>query len=115
VFVGVLVVAIRPRGDRPWARIVGLACVVVIGGMVFARWGQNTGLPWFVYYTLPALLTLLAPPLVLRMTAREAVPYLLMAVLMAPAIHVFFSAFLDWHDYMPFFDVPSLADMFRRS
>jgi hypothetical protein len=41
--------------------------------------------------------------------------YLPMAVLMTPAIHVFFSLFVGRHDYMPFpFYVPSLAELIHR-
>lgn len=113
MFVAVLRLAIRSRPRTPWRAVVALALVVVVGGMVFAKWGQNTGLPWFVYYTIPALLTVFAPPLVLRMTRRELIPYLLMATLMAPAIHIFFSLAFGWHDYMPFIRVPSIADLWR--
>ena len=38
-----------------------------------------------------------------------------MAFLMAPAIHIFFSLFVGWHDYMPFpFYIPSLMELLYR-
>jgi hypothetical protein len=37
-----------------------------------------------------------------------------MAILMAPAIHVFFSLFIGWHDYMPFpVYIPTLMSLVR--
>jgi hypothetical protein len=67
---------------------------------------------WWIYYGFPALMTFFLPPLVLRMNIAEMGGYLPMAVLMAPAIHVFFSLFIGWHDYMPFpFYIPSLAEL----
>lgn len=37
----------------------------------------------------------------MRMTRREIVQYLPLALVMGPAIHLFFSLFIGWHDYMP--------------
>jgi len=111
VFVGLLLFVLRSRRDRPWTLILILASVVVVGGMLFARWGQNSGLSWLVYYTIPALATVFLPPLVLRMTGVETRRYLLLALLMAPAIHVFFSFCFGWHDYMPFLYVPAASEV----
>lgn len=111
VFLAVLAIVIKGRSSRPWLRMVLLTLIVVVGGMVFAKWGQNSGLSWTIYYTVPALLTVLAPPVALRFTKGEVVHYLVLSLLMAPAIHAFFSLLFDWHDYMPFFYVPSLRDV----
>ena len=86
---------------------------IVFGGMLFARWTYGPGFPWWIFYGLPALVTFLAPPILFRMSARETARYVVMAVLMAPAIHVFFSFFVGWHDYMPVFYVPSVWDLLR--
>jgi hypothetical protein len=85
-----------------------VAFIVVVVGMVFAKWGANIGLHWIVYYGLPAAITILLPPLVFRMRGREVVEYLVIASLNAPVIHVFFSFFFGWHEYMPFIHVPSM-------
>jgi hypothetical protein len=46
------------------------------------------------------------------MNLEEMGRYVPLAVLMAPAIHVFFSVFVGWHDYMPFpAYVPSLLEL----
>jgi hypothetical protein len=79
--------------------------------MVFAKYGNNFGLPWWIYYTVPALATLLVPPIAFRLQRRELAHYLVLAFLSSPAIHVAFSLFLGWHEYMPFIPVPSLKQL----
>jgi hypothetical protein len=84
--------------------------------MLFARYGHILfQLPWWIYYGLPALMTFLFPPLLLKMNRSEIGHYVPMAVLMAPAIHVFVSLFIGWHDYMPFpVYIPSLLEIVHR-
>ena len=109
VFVGLLRFVTRKRPARPGAvAVAAVAAVVVVGGMAFAKFGNNLGLPWWIYYTVPALATLLLPPVVFRLRHRELAQYLVLAFLSSPAIHVAFSLFLGWHEYMPFIPVPSL-------
>jgi hypothetical protein len=111
LFLAVLAVATRGRAKKPNAPLLAiLTVIVVVFGMVFARYGHILlQLPWWIYYGLPASLTFLLPPIVLKMKRAEVVRYVPMAVLMAPAIHVFFSLFVGWHDYMPFpVYIPSL-------
>jgi CDP-diglyceride synthetase len=119
IFVAVLRFTIRARIEKPTiGTLVALGVVVVIMGMLFARYSHVTfhHLPWEVYYGLPALVTLLLPPIWLRMSRREVLQYLPLALLMAPAIHVIFSFFVGWHDYMPFpFPIRSLAEILKRS
>ena len=110
VFGLILRFATRKRQVRPGLPILAvLAGIVCVGGMYFAVFAQQAGWPWWVYYTVPALITLFLPPTALRMSRREALPYLTLALLSSPAIHVVFSLLLDWHEYMPFLRVPSLA------
>ena len=109
VFIAILHFILRKRTTaRPHYLIALIAVIVVVGGMVFAKLTQNAGWPWWIYYTVPAAVTLLLPPFALRMSRSELWRYLVLAFLSAPAIHVAFSFFLDWHDYMPFLHVPSL-------
>ncbi len=119
LFVGVLLFVVRNRIVKPSAQtILALGAVVVILGMIFARYSHVTlpHLPWEIYYGLPALTTLLLPPVWLRMSRWEILYYLPLALFMAPAIHVIFSFLIGWHDYMPFpFYIPSLAELIRRS
>ena len=87
------------------------AFIVTVGGMLFAKVGQNSGLPWWIYYTVPMLVTVIVPPVVFRMSGRESLSYLMLAFLSSPVIHVAFSFFLGWKDYMPFIDVPALWEL----
>ncbi|SFQ35601.1 hypothetical protein [Hymenobacter arizonensis] len=86
-----------------------LALVVVVFGMVFGKHGATAGLPWWVYYPMPMLLTVLLPPLVLRLNRRTTAAYLALSFLSAPVIHVLFSFFLGWTEYMPFWKIPALS------
>ena len=114
VFVLILRVALRRRAVRPASgRVLAVAFVVVVVGMVFAKWGAITGLSWVIYYGLPALVTVALPPRVFRLRGAEIGEYLLMAFLNAPAIHIVFSLFLGWHEYLPFIHIPSIWSLVR--
>lgn len=105
----------RKRPVRPSLLALSVvSAIVVVGGMLFAKLGQNAGWPWWIYYTVPALVTLVLPPLVFRFALRELWQYLVLAFLSSPAIHVLFSLLLGWHDYMPFLSVPSLQELLNR-
>lgn len=72
VFVAIVAFVLRKRSrSLAWARLVAVASIVVVGGMTFAKYGHNAGLPWWVYYTLPALVTFLLPPLAFDFNRRE--------------------------------------------
>jgi hypothetical protein len=50
------------------------------------------------------------------MLRREIAQYLPLAWLTAPTIHLFFSLFVGWHDYMPFPTyIPSVVEMIRHA
>ncbi len=89
-----------------------VSSVVVVGGMLFGKYGATTfGLPWWIYYPVPALLTILLPPIVFRMSAGRTILYLVLSATSAPLIHVLFAFFLGWDEYMPFLHVRSLASL----
>jgi hypothetical protein len=81
--------------------------------MVFAKYGVLTGWPWWIYYGAPALLTWVLPPLVFNLNRKQIVRYLILAFLVAPIIHVLFSFFLGWKEYMPFIPVPAIWELFH--
>ena len=111
VVVAILRQVMRRRAFAPKAwKIFAVASVVVFGGMLFARYGAQSGLPWWIYYTVPMLVTVSLPPTAFSMTIRETTWYIVLAFLSAPVIHVVFSFFLGWREYMPFLHVPSLWD-----
>lgn len=112
VFGAVLYFVLRRRERAGLiAHVLRIGLVVIVGGMVFAKVGQNAGWPWWVYYTVPMLLTVFLPPLYFRMTRREVPEYLVLAFLSAPVIHLVFSFLVGWKDYMPFLGVPSLWEL----
>jgi hypothetical protein len=108
-FVAILRWVLRRR-DRPAPAFTygWLAALVVVAGMILAKVGATAGWPWWIYYGVPAALTWVLPPVALRMRSRETIEYLVLAALMAPAIHVFFSLFVGWTEYLPFIPVPTL-------
>ena len=105
-FIGLLIFTLRARSQKPVFRILLLALLVVVCGMLFARITYGKGVPWWIFYGLPALVTFVLPPLILRMSGRELLLYVPLAIMMSPVIHIFFSFFFGWHDYMPLFYVP---------
>jgi hypothetical protein len=114
LFGAVLLWVLRRRPERPAILTTAwVSLVVVVGGMVFARYAANLGVTPIVYYGAPALITLLLPPIVFRMRASEVVQYLILAFLSSPLIHILFSLALAWHEYLPFWYVPSLGELLR--
>ncbi len=112
VFILVLAFTVRKRLQRPVFTILVLALIAVVGGMIFARITYGKGVPWWIFYGVPALVTFVLPPLVLKMSKKELLVYVPIALIMAPAIHILFSFFLGWHDYMPLFYVPYWRELF---
>ncbi|MBC3813235.1 hypothetical protein [Undibacterium aquatile] len=112
VFFWLIRFSLRQRESKPEARsLMRVMAIVVVGGMLFAKYGNNMGLPWWIYYTIPALATLLLPPVVFRMSVSELRLYLILALFSSPMIHVMFSLVLGWKEYMPFIPVPSLREL----
>ena len=111
-FVVVLLLTMRKRPKKPIFKIILLSFIAVVGGMIFARVTFGKNLPWYIFYGIPAFVTFVLPPLVLKMKKHELMFWIPVSVLMAPAIHVFFSFFFGWHDYMPLFYVPYWHDLF---
>lgn len=112
VYYSLLNFIVRKRSPRPYIKILLLTLLVTAGGMIFARITYGRNLPWWIFYGIPALLTFLLPPIVLRMSWREILRYIPLAILMSPAIHIFFSFFIGWHEFMPLFYIPSWRQLF---
>ena len=73
--------------------VIFLAFLLVIVGMLLGKYGAQYGLPWWIYYPIPMLMTVLLPPIVLKMNVRKTVFYLILSFLLAPLIHFLFSFF----------------------
>ena len=111
-FIVILRFVTRRRDARPRpAAVLAVAGVVVVGGMLFAKFGNNAGLPWWIYYTVPALVTLAVPPAIFAFSGKESAQYLVLAFLSSPVSHASFSFLLGWHEYLPFIPVPSLHEL----
>jgi hypothetical protein len=108
IVVAAILAGLLARRDESlrWRTLIWVSAVVGPGGMLFARYGAVSGLPWWIYYTVPMLLTLFLPYFVFQMKGREWLTYLLLALLSAPAIHIVFALTLGWREYMPFLPWP---------
>lgn len=113
LYVGVLRVVLgRTAFQRRLPTVGVVSVVVVVGGMLIGKYGATLlALPWWIYYPLPAALTLILAPVVFRFTLRRTLLYLLLAFASAPAIHAAFSFFLGWGEYMPFWPIPSVYEL----
>lgn len=74
-------------------------------GMLFGKYGANWGLKWWIYYTIPMLMNVLLPPVILQMNKGRTFLYLLLSAFSAPLIHMFFSVGFGWTEYMPFWKI----------
>jgi hypothetical protein len=92
-------------------KIAVLATIVVVFGMLFGKYGATMNLPWWLYYPIPMFATLLLPPVVLKFNARQTIIYIIFSFISAPFIHAFFSFFLGWTEYMPFWKIPFVGDL----
>lgn len=113
LYVGVLRLVLGRAAFRARPLAVGVvAAIVVVGGMLIGKYGATLlALPWWIYYPLPAALTLLLAPVVFRLSPRRTLWYLLLALASAPAIHAAFSFLLGWGEYMPFWPIPSVHEV----
>ena len=82
-----------------------LSIIVVVIGMLFGKFGAKWGLKWWLYYPIPMLMNVILPPFVLKMNIKKTILYLFLSFLSAPLIHLFFSLFLGWTEYMPFWKI----------
>ena len=111
-FYWLVIVTLHRRAHLPSRTAIGgVSAIVVIGGLLFAKVGATAGWPVWLYYGVPAALTWFLPPAAFRMVRRELLQYVVLAVLLAPSVHVAFSFFLGWNEYMPFIPVPSVREL----
>ncbi len=111
VFVSLLRLVLRNRERFPLRVVLILGLVCVCAGMTLAKYGATVGLPWWIYYSIPMLITVFLPPIALRMHKGKAAAYLILSFLAAPVIHAAFSFFLGWKSHMPFIKVPSYWEL----
>jgi hypothetical protein len=108
----VRVILPEPEFSQKRNLILALSFIVVVLGMLFGKFGANWGLPWWVYYTTPMLITVFLPPLALKLNTKRTIWYLILSFLSAPFIHICFSFFFGWQEYIPFWEVPYWKSVF---
>jgi len=112
VFLGVVRLAVpKTEFRKKHKKIILLGLIIVVFGMLFGKYGATMGLPWWLYYPVPMLLTVLLPPMILKLDTRKTVLYLILSFLSAPFIHFIFSFFLGWTEYMPFWKIQSINSL----
>lgn len=92
-----------------WSSVFGVAALISVLGILFGKYGQNFNLPWQIYYTVPAFVTIFLPPIAFRFTLYRAALYVALAFASAPLIHAAFFYSLGWEEYMPFLRLPRLG------
>lgn len=104
--------SLRQRYPNPTKQLMVLLVLSLLAAvcLVWERYTTGFGLPWWIYYPVPLLLTLLFPIFWFRMKRSEAVTYFLLTILAAPVSHILYSL-LGWKEFMPFIEVPSLLEM----
>jgi hypothetical protein len=60
-------------------QIIVLAMVVVVFGMLLGKYGATYNLPWWLYYPIPMLITVMLPPLILKLKTQKTIVYLLLS------------------------------------
>src|SRR5437660_10257821 len=88
-FIALLMFVTRNRNNRPEVRaLASTTFVVVVLGMIFARYGHIFFRPpWWIYYGVPALVTFLLPPAVLGLRRGEILKCVPRSALIAPTTH----------------------------
>jgi hypothetical protein len=109
VVIAIVRYSLRFRKYNPVDSLFNIMLLVVLEiiCMLLGKYGANWGLPWWIYYTIPMLLTIFVPTLYFKMNKKEAITYLVLTFISAPLIHVIFSLF-GWNNFMPFIKVSSL-------
>ena len=79
--------------------------------MIIGKYGANINLYWWIYYSIPLLLTVFVPTIYFKMNRSEVTKYLSLTFLSAPIIHILFSFFFGWKNYMPFIKIPSIWEI----
>ncbi|MEQ1487605.1 MAG: hypothetical protein ABL920_03860 [Methylotenera sp.] len=104
--------ALRSRATKPpRLKVIWVALIVVVVGMVFAKLGANAGLSPAIYYGIPVITALALPPFVFNMKKWEMLKYVTLTFISSPIIHIIFSAIIGWHEYLPFWYVPSISEL----
>jgi hypothetical protein len=74
VLATVILLSASFQGGRApsWPKAASVAALISVIGILFGKFGANFGLPWQIYYSVPALATIVAPPVLFRFTSALA-------------------------------------------
>ena len=101
-----LVIGSQYKGKSFLVNVIGM--ITVYGSFLITRYGNFLKLPAFLYYVLPLILTVFLPPLSLKMKSDQTLKYFAFSIIAVPVIHMFFSFFFGWGEFLPFLKIPSL-------
>ena len=104
---------LKTREQNPLLKIKNIFLLVFleITCMIIGKYGTNINLYWWIYYSIPLLLTVFFPTIYFKMNKSEVTKYLSLTFLSAPIIHILFSFFFGWKNYMPFIKIPSIWEI----
>ena len=104
---------LKTREHNPLLKFKNIFLLVFleIACMVIGKYGANINLYWWIYYSIPLLLTVFVPTIYFKMNKSEVTKYLSLTFLSAPIIHILFSFFFGWKNYMPFIKIPSIWEI----
>ena len=104
--------SLRKRAPNPINELKNIIILVVLEVfcMYLGKYGATLGIPWWIYYPIPMLLTIFFPPLYFKMVKNETITYILLTFISAPIIHILFSLF-GWKNYMLFINFPSIFEI----
>lgn len=111
LFLGIILLVLgRNRFQLLRNRILLTAFLCVFIGMLLGKYGANAGLKWWIYYPVPMLMNVFIPPYVLHLNKKSFGLYLFLSFISAPLLHILFSFFLNWGEYMPFWKLSYIGD-----
>ena len=105
--------SLKSRKPNPIGRLFNVIILITLVSisMLIGKYGATWGFQWWLYYPIPMLLTIIIPVVYFKMDSKEMFRYIILTIISAPVIHIFFSL-LGWKNYMPFLEVPSIYEIF---
>jgi len=80
---------------------IGIGITTVLIGKL----GLYTGLPPYLYYPVPLVISLFLPKLIFKLNWKEFGTYVAIGIVLGFISHVLFSLFLGYNNYMPFWKI----------
>jgi len=113
LFVGFVVSFRRARHWSGPSVAVGWAFAIAIVTVGMGIILLKAGLPPWVYFPLPVLVSMVSPWLIFHPNWKAYLVFLGISMIMSPLTHILWSLILDYHNYLPFWEIPSVWDHLR--